>query len=249
MTLTTEILLWMAAAIFWALSGLAIVRYYLTNAELAGNNPGGGFKYMYFAQVFAGFAAFVLVQASDTRQSASTAIAQETAALRTLVMVANASGMDGDGRIASAVKGYGEAVAADEWREMAAGAQSPVAARRFDETLRAFHNAPAASTSPLAIELGSQLAVAAVAARNQRLDVAAGSAFDEMLWTAVSVLALVAVAFNWALGPTSVLIHALTTAMLGMTTAQMLHLAWLMGNPFSGSAALSPIHFLALPGP
>jgi hypothetical protein len=88
-----------------------------------------------------------------------------------------------------------------------------------------------------------------VAARNQRLDVAAGSAFDEMLWTAVSVLALVAVAFNWALGPTSVLIHALTTAMLGMTTAQMLHLAWVMGNPFSGSAALNPIHFLALPGP
>jgi hypothetical protein len=110
MTLTTEILLWMAAAIFWALSGMAIVRYYLTDAELAGNNPGGGFKYMYFAQVFAGFAAFVLVQASDTRESASTAIAQETAALRALVMVANASGMDGDGRIASAVKGYGEAV-------------------------------------------------------------------------------------------------------------------------------------------
>jgi hypothetical protein len=75
MTLTTEILLWMAAAIFWALSGMAIVRYYLTDAELAGNNPGGGFKYMYFAQVFAGFAAFVLVQASDTRESASTAIA------------------------------------------------------------------------------------------------------------------------------------------------------------------------------
>jgi hypothetical protein len=79
--------------------------------------------------------------------------------------------------------------------------------------------------------------------------VAAGSAFDEMLWTAVSVLALVAVAFNWALGPTSVLIHALTTGMLGMTTAQMLHLAWLMASPFSGSASLSPVHFLALPGP
>jgi hypothetical protein len=248
MTLTTEFLLWMAAAIFWAMSGLMIVRYYLTDAELAGNNPGGGFKYMYFAQVFAGFAAFVLVQASDTREAAAIAIAQETAALRALVMVSSASGMDGDGRIASMVKDYGEAVAADEWREMAAGAQSPIAARRFDEVLRAFHNAPAAASSPVATEIGSQMAVAAVAARNQRIDVAAGNAFDEMLWTAVGALALVAVAFNWALGPTSVLIHALTTGMLAMTTAQMLHLAWLMGSPFAGTAALSPAHFLALPG-
>lgn len=252
MTLTTEFLLWMAGAVFWAVSGLAIVRYYLTEAELAGNNPGGGFKYMYFAQVFAGFAAFVLVQASDTRETAATAIAQETAALRALVMVSTAGGMDADGRIAAAVEDYGEAVAADEWQEMAAGAHSPLAARRFDEVLRAFHNAPATdpatTSSPVAAEMGSQLAVAAVSARNQRIDVAAGNAFDKMLWTAVGALALVSIAFNWALGSTSVIMHALTTSMLTMTMAQMLHLAVLMGSPFAGSAPLSPHRFLALPG-
>lgn len=251
MTLTTEFLLWMAGAVFWAVSGLAIVRYYLTEAELAGNNPGGGFKYMYFAQVFAGFAAFVLVQASDTRETAATAIAQETAALRALVMVSTAGGMDADGRIAAAVEDYGEAVAADEWQEMAAGAHS-LAARRFDEVLRAFHNAPATdpatTSSPVAAEMGSQLAVAAVSARNQRIDVAAGNAFDKMLWTAVGALALVSIAFNWALGSTSVIMHALTTSMLTMTMAQMLHLAVLMGSPFAGSAPLSPHRFLALPG-
>jgi hypothetical protein len=248
MTLTTEFLLWMGGAVFWAISGLTVVRYYLTDAELAGNNPGGGFKYMYFAQVFAGFAAFVLVQASDTRESAATAMAQETAALRALVMVSNAAGLDGNGRIASAVKDYGEAVAADEWREMAAGAHSPVAARRFDEVLRAFHNAPAGASSPVAAQMGSQFAVAAVAARNQRIDVAAGNAFDKMLWTAVGALALVSIAFNWVLGSTSVFMHALTTSMLTMTTAQMLHLAWAMGNPFAGSVPLNPQQFLALPG-
>jgi hypothetical protein len=248
MTLTNEFFLWMAGAIFWAVSGLMIVRYYLTDAELAGNNPGGGFKYMYFAQVFAGFAAFVLVQASDTRESAASAIAQESAALRALVMVSTAGGMDADGRIAAAVKAYGEAVASDEWREMAAGAHSPVAARRFDDVLRAFHNAPAPAPSPVAAQMGSQLAVSAVAARNQRIDVAAGNAFDKMLWTAVGALALVSVAFNWALGSTSVFMHALTTSMLTMTTAQMLHLAWLMGSPFAGTVPLSPHHFLALPG-
>ncbi len=51
MTLTTEFFLWMAGAIFWAISGLMVVRYYLTDAELAGNNTGGGFKYMFFAEV------------------------------------------------------------------------------------------------------------------------------------------------------------------------------------------------------
>ncbi|EWY40776.1 hypothetical protein N825_33140 [Skermanella stibiiresistens SB22] len=248
MTLGTEFILWMAGAVVWAMSGLIVIRYYLTDAELAGNNPGGGFKYMYFAQVFAGFAAFVLVQANDTRDSAAASIAQETSALRALVLVATASGMDGDGSISAAVKAYGEAVAADEWREMAHGARSPSAAQHFDRVLRAFHGAPVASSSRVATEMGSQLAVSAVAARNQRIDVAAGNAFDKMLWTAVVALALVAIAFNWALGPTSVFIHAVTTVMLSMTTAQMLHLGWLMGNPFTGTAALDPVHFLALPG-
>jgi hypothetical protein len=196
----------------------------------------------YLAETYALLLGMLLVAALAEFQDMQTTVAAEAgklAAMRSL-----ASGLAPGDRTAwsEAIGSYAQAVAHEEWPELALGGRSAAADQALDRlfALLGRTSAPPGSAAAIVLPRAGELLQAVVDHRAARITNGPPDEAEGHLGRALLVLTAVAVAVPWFLRSANLLVHLVLAGLLTLAYIGLIVMAVDLFYPFAGGMRLAP---------
>lgn len=223
-----------------AMCGPVLVRRRIPLEHLAENNEVAGFKFAVLGVVYAVLLGFAVIVVWEKFRDAEVAVVQEASGVVAIARLSNGLDAGSRGVVHERLTRYVQAVITDDWPAMASAKVSP----RVNQVLDALY------MSVLSINPSTPREAATMAAllteldtvtqgRRTRLLLSSG-AVPGVLWTALSVGAVVTLAFTFFFGTRSVRAQALMSGMLAIVTFMGLFVVVEIGHPFTGPVSVGP---------
>ena len=222
-----------------AMFGPAIARRTVGLERLAANNEVAGFKFAVLGVVYAVLLGFAVIVVWEKFHDAESAVAQEAGTVTTLFRLSG--GMDAPAKaiFQERLDAYIHAAIEDDWPAMARGGSSRVVTVAINDlyaTALAQHPTDKGAVAVLSAVL-TQLDQL-TEARRTRLVLAEGSV-PGVVWTVLSVGAVVTVGFTFFFGTPSLRAQGLMTALLALTIFMGLLVIMSINGPFTGGVSVS----------
>lgn len=224
---------------------VALRRRGQLEGEEANNGPAGQ-VFSIVGGVNVVVAAFVLISLFDSADKAEQTTYVEANALVAVYWATDSLPEPGRTQIQRQVRSYAIVVAEREWPDMRAG--RPVDAAGWDQLNRLRATVDRTRTAndwqeARRAEASTQL-WNVYQARQERLN-ASGSGVSNVVWFAILVGSLMAVALPFLFGGARMVAHAIVVSMLAGAIALLLFAIYQLQNPYSGGASVGPEAFTA----
>lgn len=229
-----------------AMFGPAIARRTVGLDRLAANNEVAGFKFAVLGVVYAVLLGFAVIVVWEKFHDAESAVAQEAGTVTTLFRLSGGMEAPAKAIFQEGLDTYIHAAIQYDWPAMARGGSSrAVTAAINDLYAQALAQRPTDRVSVAVLsEVLAQLDQL-TQARRTRLVLAEGSV-PGVVWTVLSVGAVVTVGFTFFFGTPSLRAQGLMTALLALTIFMGLLVIMSINGPFTGSVSVSfePLHLV-----
>jgi len=223
-----------------AMAGPLIVRRFVPLKRLTTNNEVAGFKFATVGVLYAVLLAFVVIVVWEKFSDAEDDVSREAGAAATIYRLVE--GIDGDPgpSMRTAMTGYLEAAAKDDWASMRVGKASPVATHALDRMYEIVLTYKPADSRGAAIlsEILRQLSVI-TEARRGRLVKAAGIVPD-VIWCVLYGGAMLTVGFTFFFGAENLRAQSMMTGALGLLIFSALLVIVSIDHPFAGAVRVEP---------
>jgi hypothetical protein len=236
-------ILWVVGAALVAGVSAYLVRRMGEAQGTVDNNDAAGQVFTLVGGLEAVLLAFVLISLFDGTSAAEDASYKEADSLVAAVWAAE-SLPDGD-EVAAQARTYAREVIDQEWPRMAQGAEAGEAGWTDLEEMRAVvAAAPAADEWAIGrkTEATDQL-WEVYQTRQDRLNTATGGGINSVVWFALVVGGVMAVALPILFGGPKTATHILIVSILAGTVALLLFATHQLQNPYGGGAQVSPAAF------
>ncbi len=222
--------------------GPGLVRRFVALEKLTTNNEVAGLEFAAVGRLYAVLLAFSIILVWQEYLAADSTVEKEAGAIESMYHLS--SGLDEPQ--ASALRGaltfYLRSVVSDEWPAMEDGKESRNTHQALEGIYKAVLSSPRSqSGTPLISEIFSQLDTI-TQARRSRI-VAAEGTVPGILWTVLSVGAVVTVGFTFFFGTRNLRAQMLMTALLSVLIFSELLIAVVLDRPFSGTVKVGPRAF------